>query len=412
MEKTDVLIVGAGPAGALSALFLAKKGIKSILFDKAEFPRDKICGDGISGWVLWVLAQLDPEVLKRLNRQPFLLHSYGIRVVAPNHKILELPFLDQQDHGPDVPPGYTCKRKDLDQFFIEEVKSRSLITLREKTEIIDYQQFSDGIVGKTGLGEKIKAKIIIFANGANSKFMKDPGGIKKDKKWTMTGIKTYYKGVTGLHEKNFVELHFLKDLLPGYLWIFPLPNGECNVGLGLDQKRISEKKLNLGKLLLHNIKSIPYLKKRFKHAERIAPLQAYGLPLWDKKRSISGERFMLAGDAASLVDPITGEGIGHAALSGMFAANQAERALASGDFSGESMQQYDEELFNKIEKELKISRKIPRFAGQSWLFNALVNRALKNDSLQEMLTNAMTNLEIRKQLKEPLTFVKLFLGLK
>jgi len=81
---SDVSIVGAGPAGSIAALFLAKEGISCTLIDKTKFPRDKICGDGISGWVLSVLAKLDKDILLRLNEQPFLLHSYGIRVVAPN----------------------------------------------------------------------------------------------------------------------------------------------------------------------------------------------------------------------------------------------------------------------------------------------------------------------------------------
>lgn len=411
MRKTDVCVVGAGPAGTITALFLAKKGIPSLLVDKDVFPRDKICGDGISGWVLSVLGTLDKDLLLRLNQQPFLLHSRGIRVVAPNQRSLDLPFIDTNSISQDIPPGYICKRMDFDNFLLEEVRNQPLITLYENTEIIESSHHDDGVVLTTGTAEEIKAEVAVYANGANSIFMKDPGGFHKDKRTTMTGLKAYYKGIKGFHEENYVELHFLKDILPGYFWIFPLPGGLANVGIGLDQHRISRKKINLKKEMLNAIETNPYLRERFRDAEQISTIQAYNLPLWNGKRRISGDRFMLAGDTASLIDPVTGEGIGHAALCGMFAADQAERALKTKDFSAKSMEQYDKDIYNKIGKELSISNNILKFIRHAWLFNGVVNRALNSKSLQEQLIRAMTDIEARKKLKDPWLYIKVLMGL-
>ncbi|MEZ5083551.1 MAG: hypothetical protein R2750_08885 [Bacteroidales bacterium] len=380
------------------------------LIEKAKFPRDKICGDGISGWVLSVLYKLDKELLKRLNNQPFVLHSFGMRIVAPNHNVLDLPFYDDGSMPPGVPPGYLCKRMDLDNFLIEEARQKSQIEILENTEINGYKRKADGIELTAKDGNSYHSKIVIFANGSNSKFMKDPGGIVKDKKTTMTGIKTYYKGITGFHKDNYVELHFLKEFLPGYLWLFPLPNGLANVGVGIDQHTIGKRKINLKKKMMEAIETVPYLQERFKNAEQVSPVQALGLPIWDKKRKISGDHFMLAGDAASLIDPVTGEGIGHAALSGMFAAFQAIRSIKEKNFSASFMQQYDEELYNKIGMELSISHKIPRFIKYSWLFNGVVNKAVNSKTLQEKLTLAMADLEVRKELKSPLLYLKVLLG--
>jgi geranylgeranyl reductase family protein len=410
MNKTDICIVGAGPAGSFAALFLAKNGIPCTLFDKAKFPRDKICGDGISGWVLTILSELDGNLLKRLSEQPFILPSYGIRIAAPNHKYLDIPFADNGLLQPGLSPGFTGKRFDFDRFMIDEVRTKKEVDLREATEITGFEKTKSGIRLSTSDGEKIESRLVIFADGANSKFAKNPGGLEKNKKNTMTGLKAYYKGVTGFHEKNYVELHFLKDILPGYFWIFPLPGDTANVGIGLDQYRISRRKLNLKDKMLESIERIPYLKERFKNAEMISKVQAYNLPLWDGKRKLSGDHFMLAGDAASLIDPVTGEGVGHAAISGMYAAEQARRSIENKNFSSEFMRQYDVDLYKRIGHELYISSRIPRFIRFPWLFNMMVNKGLKSKTLQERLGLAMTDLEVRKRLKDPSLYLKVLFG--
>ncbi len=410
MKKTEVCIVGAGPSGSIAALFLAKFGINCTLVDKAIFPRDKICGDGISGWVVTILYELDKDLLIRLSKQSFLLPSSGIRIVAPNFKSLDLPFMDNNQIDPSIPPGFIGKRIDFDNFLIDEVKTKKEIELLEATEITGYTKEKDGIRLQSGDGDEIYSRIVIFSNGANSKFMQDPGGIYKSKKHIMTGLKAYYTGVTGFHKQNYVELHFLKDILPGYFWIFPLPNGLANVGIGLDQERIRKKKLNLKAKMLEAIETVPYLKDRFKNAELVSKIQAHSLPLWDGKRFISGDHYMLTGDAASLIDPVTGEGIGHAAISGMYAAEQCKRSLESNDFSAKFMRSYDKQVYERIGKELKISSKIVHFIKHPWLFNLVVTKANSSKILKEKLTLAMTNLEVRKELNNPLLYLKIILG--
>ena len=120
---------------------------------------------------------------------------------------------------------------------------------------------------------------------------------------------------------------------------------------------------------------------------------------------------MLAGDAASLIDPVTGEGIGHAAISGMYAAWQAIRSLEKKDFSAGFMKQYDSDVFARIGKELAISRRIPRFIQNEWLFNMVMNKASKSKILIEKLTLAMNDLEVRKELKSPWLYLKVFFGM-
>lgn len=411
MPLSNICITGAGPAGSIAALFLAKAGVACTLFDKKAFPRGKICGDGISGWVLSVLGDLDHELLLRLIRQPYVLHSHGIRIVAPNYCLIDLPFLGQNLKVPECSPGLICRRIDFDNFLIEEVRKNKLITFTENTEIAGFDNQGKHARLITSSGEMIEAELVIFANGAGSPLLKQSGMATKTKQNTIIGLRAYYQGVTGFHEQNYIELHYLREILPGYLWIFPLPNGLANVGIGLDQHRISKRKINLKSVLLRALETVPYLRRRFQDAALVSGFEAHELPAWDKPARISGDRFMLTGDAARLVDPITGEGIGHAALSGKLAAAQALDCMNADNFSSGFMNRYDKNLYQKIGKELATSRRVQRLIQYPRLFNWVIRRASNSQLLHQELALAMSDLQARKRLSNPAFFAKMLLGM-
>jgi flavin-dependent dehydrogenase len=207
--------------------------------------------------------------------------------------------------------------------------------------------------------------------------------------------------------ENFIELHFLKELLPGYFWIFPLPNGEANVGLGIRSDYISKRKLNLKQLLPQVIEAHPELKVRFANAELIDEVRGFGLPLGSKKRSISGENYMLIGDAASLIDPFTGEGIGNAMMSGMLAAQQA---MSAHNYHATTLAQYDAAVYKRLWSELSLSRKMQQLVTVPWLFNLVVNKAQKSKTMQETISCMFEDLDVRERLKKPSFYVNLLLN--
>ena len=119
MIKADVCIVGAGPGGAATALKLSYLGIPCILIDKADFPRDKVCGDAISGKVTTLLNRLDPAIMQRFNEESTQIDVWGIRFVAPNMKELDIPFKPNYVKDVKSAPGYVSKRMDFDNFLIK-----------------------------------------------------------------------------------------------------------------------------------------------------------------------------------------------------------------------------------------------------------------------------------------------------
>ncbi|TXK36903.1 geranylgeranyl reductase family protein [Pontibacter qinzhouensis] len=408
MQEVDICIVGAGPGGATTALHLAQKGIPSVLVDKAVFPRDKICGDALSGKVVNELKRISPELPDLLRQEQSQLPSWGIHFISPGGHQLSVPFKLNYNIAAHTPAGHIIKRIDFDNFLINEVKKRPEITLLEGIDInsIQEQEGRHVLTDKSGK-VNLSTKLLISANGAHSSFARHTAGIQQEPAHYCAGLRAYYKGVAGLDKDNFIELHFLKDFLPGYFWIFPLPNGCANVGVGMLSNEVSRRKINLKKEMLRMIETHPALKERFASAELIGDIKGYGLPLGSKKRVISGKGYMLVGDAASLIDPFTGEGISNAMISGRWAAEQAAQCLAQNNFSASFMQGYDKAVYNRLWKELKLSRRMQKLLHYPWLFDQVAAKASKNATLAETISCMFNDLDLRERLRQPSFYLKL-----
>lgn len=403
----DIAIVGAGPGGATCALALAQSGLKVAIADKAVFPRDKICGDALSGKVLSVLRHLSPSTLEKLHHFPPKIGSWGIRFVAPNEKILDIPFKAVKATSSEYAPGYITKRIDFDDFLFQQIPPETAIFQNHPISAISRE--NGNFLLKSGK-DNLRATLIIGADGAQSIVTKTLGNIPVEKKHYSAGIRSYYRGVTGFHPENFIELHFINDLLPGYFWIFPLPDGQANVGLGMLSSDVKKYRVNLKEKLHHLITQHPIISQRFAHAVPVGEVKGFGLPLGSKKRRISGEGFMLTGDAASLIDPFSGEGIGNAMLSGKIAASHAIQCFEAGDFSAQFMEAYDAAVYAKIWSELKLSHNMQKLVNFPWLFNFIAKKANSNSAVQTMLTMMFDDLNIRKELSKPSFYWKLIAG--
>ena len=149
------------------------------------------------------------------------------------------------------------------------------------------------------------------------------------------------------------------------------------------------------------IREDPGIAPRFESATQMDKIQGFGLPMGSKIRKISGERFMLTGDAAALIDPFSGEGIGNAMLSGKKAAEHAMKCFENNDFSATFIAQYDESVYRKIWQELKLSHQMQKLIKYPWIFDFVVNRARRSPSLQKLFTTMFDDLDMRKELSRP-----------
>ena len=431
MKNTPITILGAGPAGAATALKLAQLGIRCVLIDKAAFPRDKICGDGISNQCVHVLQKwLDPSIVARFAAATHLqIDSWGLQVEGTKGNGFEIPYKPFSKEKTEMPSGFVCKRRDFDNFLVEEVRRSPLIEFYENVEITHFEkrdlkhdvretlkvsrtfaaaqndQNTEGssdvgfeLSDKTG-NFKIQTQLVIAADGAQSRFARQIGGIELDNQHFMASVKAYYSGVTGFHKDNFLEFYFLKDFLPGYFWIFPLPNGEANVGIAIVSEDVSKRKLNLKHCLEEVIET--RFKDRFTNAQIIGKIEGFGLPLGSKRRKLSGDNYILTGDAACLIDPLTGEGIANALLSGVVAAEKAAECLEKSDFSAKILRGYDERIYRMRGQEFKVSYWLQRQFRRAWFFDALVWLISKNQHLARTFAFVFTDVNLKKQLRTP-----------
>lgn len=370
MTDTEVCIVGAGPAGASLSIFLSNQKIPHVLIDKAKFPRDKICGDGITVDVMNTLKRMGNGML-----EDFLEHSemdpcWGFAFHSPTGKEIRFDF---KDAGFSYAPFFTAKRLELDNYLVSKLDHQYCTFLPESTVTgIDRQENKVETTFKNRHGEStVSSKIIIGAEGEKPIVTRYLGLDHFREKENLIGaLRVYYKGVKGFHENRHLEFFYDKKLLPGYFWAFPLPNGEANVGLGMTSTAISSRKANLKNMLSEIIEKHPVVSEMFADAEPMENTRGWGLPTATPKRLIAGERYALIGDAAGMIEPFTGKGIGPGMISGRLAARHIERALKSNDFN---LIDYHNHVYQYYKTEIKVGYGLQKTLKYPAVLNSVIS---------------------------------------
>ncbi|MBS3054306.1 MAG: NAD(P)/FAD-dependent oxidoreductase [Candidatus Aenigmarchaeota archaeon] len=398
-KNYDVVVVGGGPGGSTCAALLGKAGKTVVLLEKARFPRDKTCGDAISGSLR---VQKSLNIIEKLKEQTHA-EINGVEFSSPEGVILDIPFAS---------PGFCCKRFIYDNIvFQEALNNADVIQEFEVSELLKQDGRIVGVKGrhKDGREEEIYAKLVVGADGAYSVVAQQTGCLDLDERHTITAVRAYYRGVKNL--RGMIELHFVDEILPGYFWIFPVGDGVANVGVGMVDSFMKKKKQNMPNAMMKIIKENAIFKQRFEVAElQPGSLKGWRLPVGSKRRTMHGDGFVLVGDAAALIDPFTGEGIANSMVSGEIAAEWAIKALEAGNFSGEFLQGYEDAVWQELGAKMKASYRLQKIGNIKFLTNMIIKKAARSEQIRNSLKSMVEDIEHRNNIINPAFYLKLLLA--
>lgn len=316
-------MVGGGPAGAAAAYHLARRGIDVLVVDKATFPREKVCGDGLAPRGVRALLEMgvDPATEGGFTRVDGLrVHGLGVRLDLPWPEVGEFP-----------PYGLVRTRHDLDQLLLRRAEAAGA-RVWEGAEATGPALERGWVVGamvrRDGTEELVRASFAVACDGASSRFAARAGVRRDPARPLGIAARRYFRverGETRLFE-SWLQLWDGHRLLPGYGWIFPLGDGLVNVGAGLLNtyrrfRDISARRVY--ELFLAQVAS----ERGLTEANAVGPVLSGPLPMGMNRRPLAVPGLLVAGDAGGLVNPFNGEGIAYAMESAQVAAELLHDAL-------------------------------------------------------------------------------------
>jgi geranylgeranyl reductase family protein len=315
--ETDVLVVGGGPGGVAAAVELARAGRDVVLVDKARFPRDKCCGDGLTTGAL--------RLLDHLGLRPASVPSWHVVdaawVRSPSGREVCFPMPEGLGQFAAVAP-----RVELDAALVDVARAAGVKVHDGHAFNALTSSSNDRIVAEVEAVGPVAARYLVAADGMWSPVRKAVGASEPGYLGEWHAFRQYVDGVTG-SAADRLWVWFEPDLLPGYAWSFPLPGGRVNVGFGL--RRDGERRIPEMKALWPELLARPHVAAALgPDATAVAPHKAWPIPARIDRAVLARGRTLFVGDAAGACDPLTGEGIGQALLTGTLAARAVLEAGA------------------------------------------------------------------------------------
>lgn len=399
----DVIVVGAGPAGAATATHLARSGLDVLVLEKTSFPREKICGDGLTPRAVRELVALGVPTPEKDG----WIRNKGLRILGGGHQI-QLPWPELASF-PDY--GLVRPRYSLDQVLAEHTRSAGARVL-ERTQVTGpvLDDRSGHIVGvrARGLDERgraatdevtYRAPLVVAADGVSGRLALAMGIRKRDDRPLGVAVRTYF--TSPRHDDDWLESWLeLWDgspgrsrLLPGYGWVFGVGDGRSNVGLGILNSSAAFGNVDYRDLLRRWVATMPP-EWGFTEENMTAPIRGAALPMGFNRTPHYTRGLLLVGDAGGMVNPFNGEGIAYAMESGRLAADTLVHALARPSASSREkvLQTYPQIMRAELGGYYTLGRLFVRVIGHPQFMRLGTRYGLPRSTLMRFTLKLLANL--------------------
>lgn len=395
VEEADVVVVGAGPAGATVAYHLAQAGVDVALLEKTAFPREKVCGDGLTPRAVKSLVTMGVDV----SPEGGWMHNKGLRILGGGMR-LELPWPDLAAY-PSY--GLVRPRADLDEVLARRAQKAGA-RLRERTTVNAplLDERTGRVVGVHARAEEtdiaVRAPVVVAADGGSGRLALALGLTRRTDRPLGVAVRTYYRSPR--HDDDWLEswLELWDDsgerpaLLPGYGWVFGVGDGTSNVGLGILNTSQAFGQVDYRALLRRWLASMPpewgYLEDN-----RTSPIRGAALPMGFNRTPHYTRGLLLVGDAGGMVNPFNGEGIAYAMESGELAAELVVQALGrTGAARERVLQSYPPLLQQAYGGYYTLGRLFVRLIGHPAVMQLATRHGLPHPMLMRFTLKLLANL--------------------
>ena len=378
-RHADVVVVGAGPAGAAIAILLAEHGLDVVVLDRAALPREKICGEYLSPEAARVLDRLG--VLKALDAAGAAALA-GMRITAPDGTSVVGRYRPFGEFRPYRQHAMGVARETLDGALVDRVRSLPL-DLREETRVTDVLVEAGQVVGVRAEDREqrpleVRAPVVVGADGRHS-IVAQRLGCRSPHALQRLALATYVRGVPECRELGEI---FVDP--PDYAILNPLGPERVNLSVVVPLAHAAPWSRRLEDFMTARVRQLPHLARRLAGAERVAPVRALG-PLAHRVTPPRAGGVLLVGDAAGFYDPFTGEGVFTALRSAELAAETVVRALRAGDVSAAALAAYERARRAAFAGKQRVTRALQTVIAHrrlaNWTCRALARRPGALDAL-------------------------------
>ena len=401
-DSADVIVVGAGPGGSTTAAYLAMAGLDVLLLEKTHFPREKVCGDGLTPRAVRELVTLGiptPE-------DDGWIRNKGLRIIGGGMRLQ----LDWPDTTSFPPYGLVRTRQDFDDILARHAvkhgaKLREGINVTapilENGKVVGVEAKEMGVDGRaTGNTMTFRAPLVIAADGNSARLALAMGREKREDRPIGVAVRAYY--TSPRHDDDYLESWLElwstdeagnKILLPGYGWIFGVGDGTSNIGLGILNTSKAFGRTDYRDVMKRWVATMP-AEWTYNDETITGPIRGAALPMGFNRAPMYADGLLLVGDAAGAINPFNGEGIAYAMESGRIAAEVVSQAFARADDAGRErvLSMYPKVMREALGGYFTLGRWFAKAIGNPEVMRLAVKYGLPRQTMMRFLLKVMANL--------------------